>query len=346
MTDRDTTAEQTAQQPGEPSPPVAAPMRRKSGLGRGLGALLGDSLIEEPLALATASAAKSDAADGAAIAGGAQTAGRGLAHLAIASIIPNPDQPRRHFDDAALDELAASIASRGVIQPIIVRPLGDGNYQLVAGERRWRAAQRAKLHEIPALVRALDDREVMALALIENIQRADLNPVEEATAYRNLAETQGYSHQDIARLVDKSRSHVANLIRLMALPPSVLSLVADGRLSMGHARALINAPMAATLAHDVAARGLSVRVTERLVRQASRQGDGGKGEATARRSRSARDSSQDADIAIVQRHLEDLLGLKVAIISDADPRSGQVTIRYSTLDQLDLICQRLSGGNL
>ena len=258
----------------------------------------------------------------------------------VASIAPHPTQPRRHFDEAALDELAASISARGVIQPVIVRPLGGGQYQLVAGERRWRAAQRAQLHEIPALIRDLGDREVMALALIENLQRQDLNPIEEARAYHRLAEDEGLTQAEIAKMVDKSRSHVANLQRLLVLPEQVVAMVEDGRLSMGHARAMIGAPDAATIAEAAVARHLSVREVERLVRR--RQGS----ESVPRRSRAARDPGDSADIAAVQGHLEEFLGLAVRINGDADPRSGSVTIRYRTLDQLDLICQRLTGGGI
>ena len=270
----------------------------------------------------------------------------GFAMIATAEIEPHPDQPRRHFDEAALDELAASIAQRGVIQPVIVRPLAAGRYQLVAGERRWRAAQRARLHEIPALVRQLGDGDVAALALIENLQREDLNPIEEAAAYQRLTANDGLSQADIAKMVDKSRSHVANLMRLLILPAEVQAMLQDGRLQMGHARALINAPDCAALARDVVARGLSVRATERLARKALR----GDGEMPVRGLRSgarpARDPAEDADIAAVQRHLEDFLGLKVTIAADPDPRSGTVTIRYRTLDQLDLVCQRLTGGGI
>ena len=307
------------------SPPAR---KRPAALGRGLGALMGETRREEPLVADTVS-----------------TPASGLMSLAVADIEPHPAQPRRHFDEAALDELAQSIAARGVIQPVIVRPMAGGRYQLVAGERRWRAAQRARLHEIPALVRALDDREVTALALIENLQREDLNPVEEAQAFRRLSEDDGMSQAEIARLVDKSRSHVANLMRLLALPGEVLAMVSDGRLSMGHARALIGVPDPAAMAQDVLARGLSVRAVERLARKALRRGEGG--EATGpRAARRPRDPATDADIAAVQSHLEDFLGLKVTIASDGDPASGTVTIRYRTLDQLDLICQRLTGGGM
>ena len=297
---------------------------KKPALGRGLGALLGDSRREEPLAAASADGAPAS----------------GLASLPIARIEPHPEQPRRHFDEAALDELAASIAARGVIQPVIVRPLGEGRYQLVAGERRWRAAQKAQLHEIPALIRDLSEREVMALALIENLQREDLNPIEEARAYHRLADQEGLTQAEIARMVDKSRSHVANLQRLLSLPEDVVNLVEKGDLSMGHARALIGNDAAAEIARVAVAKNLSVRDVEKMVRVRSR------GTTEPRRARAQRNPSDDADIAAVQRHLEEFLGLPVRITADADPRSGAVTIRYRTLDQLDLICQRLTGGGI
>jgi len=265
----------------------------------------------------------------------------GLSVLAVASIEPHPEQPRRRFDEAALDELAASIAARGVIQPVIVRPLAGGRYQIVAGERRWRAAQRAQLHEIPALVRDLSERDVMALALIENLQREDLNPIEEARAYQRIAEHEGLTQAEIARMVDKSSSHVANLQRLLALPEPVMELVEEGKLSMGHARALIGADNAVTLSASAIAGGLSVREVEKLVRKQQR-GDA----TTTRRARPERHGAEDADISAVQSHLEEFLGLPVRIQADADPRSGAVTIRYRTLDQLDLSCQRLTGGGI
>ena len=297
-------------------------------LGRGLGALLGDVRREEPLVVSRPAGADD---------GGVQAGG--LALLPVASIEPHPEQPRRHFDEAALDELAASIASRGVIQPVIVRPLSRSRYQLVAGERRWRAAQKAQLHEIPALVRDLSEREVMALALIENLQREDLNPIEEARAYQRLAESEGLTQAEIAGMVDKSRSHVANLQRLLALPEQVMILVETGALSMGHARALIGHDKAVELAERAVAKQLSVRELEREVR-------GTRPRAEGRQARPVRDAAPDADIRAVQNHLEEFLGLAVRINADADPRSGTVTIRYKTLDQLDLICQRLTGGGI
>ena len=323
-----------------PSDPIrfSVPLRpagdRGKRLGKGLGALLGETRREEPL-ISNAPVSESEASVIEQI-----SLTSGVASLAVSAIEPLPGQPRRHFDEAALDELAASIAARGVIQPVIVRPLGSGRFQLVAGERRWRAAQRARLHEIPALVRELDDRDAMALALIENIQREDLNPVEEARAYQRLSQNESLTQAEIARLVDKSRSHVANLQRLLALPEEVLDLVERGELSMGHARALIGHDRATDLARDAVARKLSVREVEAL----ARIGEGvSKG---ARRARASRDPAKDADIAAVQRHLEEFLGLPVRIKTDADPRSGAVTIRYRSLDQLDLICQRLTGGDI
>lgn len=313
-------------------PPAQAPaMAKKSkGLGRGLGALLGESRREEPVA-ASGSEGEGRVA--------APARAGGLAVLAIADITPHPDQPRRIFEESALEELAASIAQRGVIQPIIVRPMDNGRYQLVAGERRWRAAQKAQLHEIPALVRDLTEREVMALALIENLQREDLNPIEEARAYNRLAELESMTQAEIARMVDKSRSHVANFQRLLALPDGVIALVEKGDLSMGHARALIGCDDAEEIAEAAVAKQMSVREVEKHVRKKLR------GDAAPRRAaRAARNAADDADIAAVQGHLEEFLGLPVKISADADPKSGSVTIRYSTLDQLDLICQRLTGG--
>ena len=307
-----------------------APAKAKSkGLGRGLGALLGETRREAPV-VATTGDTRDPNVDTVS----------GLAVLPISQIEPHPDQPRRHFDEAALEELAASIAQRGVIQPIVVRAVGTGRYQIVAGERRWRAAQKAHLHEIPALVRELSERDVMALALIENLQREDLNPIEEARAYNRLAESESLTQAEIARMVDKSRSHVANLQRLLALPDAVIELVEEGTLSMGHARALIGSDDAETIAQAAVAQQMSVREVEKLVRRKPR-GDG-----EPRKARTARNATDDADIAAVQGHLEEFLGLPVRIQADADPKSGIVTIRYATLDQLDLICQRLTGGSI
>ena len=287
----------------------------KRGLGRVLSALLGEVQREQPVS--------PDAHRPA-----------GVTMLSIASITPNPDQPRRHFDDEALDELAASLAARGLIQPIVVRPRGHG-YQIVAGERRWRAAQRARLHEVPVIVRELDDVQTLELAIIENIQRQDLNAIEEAEAYQRLTKQFGHTQEALGKLVNKSRSHVANLLRLLELPESVRVMVASGTLDMGHARALITAPDPEALAREVVNRGLSVRETEKLARGGRPPAKRGPSEAPIEY------KSMDADIGALERHLGDILGLKVQI--EHQGKGGRVVIGYSTLDQLDLVCQRLSG---
>jgi ParB family transcriptional regulator, chromosome partitioning protein len=290
--------------------------RRPSGLGRGLSALMGEVEREQPL----------DAGE---------QRGEGVRMLAVADIRPHPDQPRRHFDEEQLEELAQSIAERGVLQPIVVRKVGAG-FQIVAGERRWRAAQRARLHEVPALIRELSDTETLEIAIIENIQRADLNAIEEAEAYQRLVSDFGHSQEALGKLVHKSRSHVTNLLRLLDLPSSVRQEVAHGALSMGHARALITASDPEKLAAEVIRRGLSVRETERLARNAK----GG-----SSRSAGAKTTPvPDADIAALERQLGDMLGLAVKIAHGGE--GGTVTLAYSSLDQLDMICQRLSGERI
>jgi len=292
--------------------------RRPSGLGRGLSSLLGEVAQEQPV----------DASGG----GGPQRGGVQL--IAVSSIEPNLAQPRRVFDEEALAELADSIRARGVIQPIVVRP-HDGRFQIVAGERRWRAAQKARLHEVPAIVRDFDDAETLEIALIENIQRRDLNAIEEAQGYRRLVEDYGHTQEELGKLVHKSRSHVANLLRLLDLPAAVQDLVGAGKLSMGHARALIPAEDPEALAEEVVKRGLSVRETEKLVRgDRPRQLKLGPLEY----------KGSDADVAALERQLGDMLGLKVTIRHG--PGGGAVTLGYSTLDQLDMICQRLSGEKI
>lgn len=301
-------------------------------LGRGLGALMGEMRRDEPIAGVPSTSNDDDA--------GSERVAKdnALKMIDIAAITPLVGQPRTHFDESALEELAASIRARGIIQPIIVRPQSEGRFQLVAGERRWRAAQKAQLHKIPAIVRTLDDREVTALALIENLQREDLNPVEEARAYRRLADLEGMTQAEIAGMVDKSRSHVANMQRLLELPDEVLGLVAAGALSMGHARALIGHAEATALARKAAEDKLSVREVERLVRR--------RGTSERQPVGSNNSSADNADIAAVQSHLEDFLGMPVRIVTEKTPQQGMVTIRYKTLDQLDLVCQRLTGGDI
>jgi ParB family transcriptional regulator, chromosome partitioning protein len=297
----------------------ANPAARKPrpGLGRGLSALLGDS-----------AAPRDEAA--------ASPGGRGgIRMLPVSSLAPHPGQPRRNFDEAALDDLAQSIAQRGLIQPIVARPHGK-DYQIVAGERRWRAAQRARLHEVPVIVRELDDAETLEIALVENIQRQDLNAIEEADAFAKLIAEYGHTQEALAKLVGKSRSHVANLLRLLDLPVEVQKLVIDGALAMGHARALIGAGDPQALAEQVIARGLSVRETEKLAKGRLRP----PGEASASDS-TMRGGDGDADIAALERQLGDALGLNVRIQHGA--KGGTLTLSYSTLDQLDMVCQRLSG---
>ena len=320
------------------SVPQRSPADRKKKLGKGLGALLGETKREEPLVSQENEEKQGGSAEIRAV--DAVSSDSPLKSLPIASIEPLKGNPRKHFDEAALEELAASIAARGVIQPIIVRPAAKGRFQLVAGERRWRAAQKARLHQIPALVRELSEREVMALALIENLQREDLNPVEEARAYQRLSDDEGMTQAEIARMVEKSRSHVANIQRLLGLPEAVLDLVEGGKLSMGHARALVGQEDAAALAKKAVNDNLSVREIEKLVRKVAKAV---KGDKTS--DKPAVPAGENADIVAVERHLEEFLGLKVKIQSDADPRSGAITIKYGSLDQLDLVCQRLTGGD-
>jgi ParB family transcriptional regulator, chromosome partitioning protein len=284
---------------------------RPAGLGRGLSALLGDAVREEPV---TPEAGPSP----------------GVRMLPVGALTPHPHQPRRRFEDGALAELAESIAARGLIQPIVVRPHGRG-YQIVAGERRWRAAQRAHLHEVPVIVRELDDAETLEIALVENIQRQDLNAIEEAQAYRRLLDEFGHTQEALGRIVNKSRSHLANLLRLLDLPEGVQTRVVEGTLSMGHARALIGAGDPEALAEQVATRGLSVRETEKLARGAKGAG---------KRERNGR-AARDADIAALETQLSDLLGVHVRVTHGE--RGGTLTLSYSTLDQLDMLCQRLTG---
>lgn len=300
--------------------------KRPHGLGRGLSALLGDVQREEPVAEAGTPAAPN---------------GKAVQNIEVALIHPHPEQPRRHFDEGALQELAESIAKRGVIQPIIVRPDGAG-FQIVAGERRWRAAQRAQLHRIPALVRDFDEQETLEIALVENIQREDLNPIEEAEAYRKLIAEFHHSQEALGRIVGKSRSHIANLMRLLELPKSVQQAVMTKGISMGHARALIGVPDCEQLAQQVQHKGLSVRETEALVRRARK----GEDAAPASRQSAVGAGEKDPDIAALEQHLADILGLKVEIAHEGSATGGALSLRYANLDQLDMLCQRLSGERI
>jgi ParB family chromosome partitioning protein len=267
----------------------------------------------------------------------AQSDGRGVREIDIALIKPNPAQPRIQFDEDSLEELAESIRERGVLQPILLRPAGKG-FEIVAGERRWRAAQRARLHAIPAIVREIDESTTAEIALIENIQRQDLNAIEEAEGYRQLIKRHGHTQDEVGKLVHKSRSHVTNLLRLLELPEFVRQSLMTGDISMGHARAVAGAPDPEGLARLVIARDLSVRQTEEQVRrEKSRPGPGYDiARASARNA-----NSVDPDLAALERQLGDILGLKVAVAHKG--QGGAVTLHYSSLEQLDMICQRLSG---
>lgn len=294
-------------------------MNRKRGLGRGLSALMSD--VREELAPPPGAPPK-----------------RPDMRVPIEKLRPNPDQPRRSFNREALEELAASVREKGIIQPIIVRenPVGSDTYEIVAGERRWRAAQIARLHEVPVLVRELDDTEVIELAIIENIQRADLNPVEEAQGYRQLMDRFGHTQEKLAEALGKSRSHIANLLRLLTLPEEVLGYLRDGRLSAGHARALVVLADPVSLARKVVAEGLSVREVERLA----------KGTETAGRRPSAKAPGKDADTRALEGELSANLGMPVVIDHKPGAESGAVTIRFANLEQLDDLCRVLSGATL
>jgi len=288
---------------GEAAPP--------SRLGRGLAALIGDIGQE---------------AAGAA-------PGRTAQRVPIAFLKPNPRNPRQSFADEQIAGLAASIREKGIVQPIIVRPIGGAadQFEIVAGERRWRAAQKAGLHEVPVLVHALGDKEALEIAIVENVQRTDLNPIEEAHGYSQLCGEFGYHYDELARIIGKSRSHVANTVRLLGLPEAVQDYLRSGALSAGHARALVNHPDAVGLAKRIVEIGMTVRDTEDAARPA------GKGP----RRREAR--RKDADTLALEKALSDALGLSVAIDHKGEA-GGEVRVRYRTLEQLDGICKRLKGG--
>lgn len=253
--------------------------------------------------------------------------------IPVEKLVPNPNQPRRDFQPEALQELAASIRTKGVIQPLIVRALPDGRFEIVAGERRWRAAQLAQLHELPAIIRDFTDSEVIEVAIIENIQRADLNAIEEALAFRQLMDRFGHTQEKLAEALSKSRSHIANLLRLLNLPDDVQSHVREGKLTAGHARALITAPNASELARQVITRNLSVRETEALTRTPQT-----KGKASGPRGK----SEKDADTRAIENDLSANLNMRVTIDHGAAGDGGTLSIRYRTLEDLDLLCQVLS----
>ncbi|WP_224761141.1 ParB/RepB/Spo0J family partition protein [Brevundimonas aurantiaca] len=290
---------------------------RQRGLGRGLSALMGEN-IEAPTAPNAAMPS-------------------GVQRVPIESLKPNPDQPRKIFTQEQLDELTASIRDKGVLQPILVRthPKEEGVWQIIAGERRWRASQAARLTEVPIVVHEMDDVEVYEVAIIENVQRADLNPLEEADAYRMLMERFGRTQDQVAGIVGKSRSHVANTLRLLQLPEEVLWYVRNGKLTAGHARALVTAPNAGALAEQAYNEGLNVRQVEALARRAA-QGP------KPVKAKPAPSEEGTADVAALQQDLADALGLSVQLNDRAG--KGELTIRYGSLEQLDDLCRRLMRG--
>jgi ParB family chromosome partitioning protein len=248
----------------------------------------------------------------------------------VASLQPGVGQPRRHFNEEALDALAQSIRERGMLQPIIARRLSGelSGYEIIAGERRWRAAQRAGLAEVPVILRDMTDRDALEIALIENIQREDLNPIEEANGYQNLVDSFGYTQEDLAKAVGKSRPHVANMMRLLNLPPSLRTYVAEGRLSAGHARALLVAKDPEKLAELVVQRGLNVRQTERLVQEGGMQVP-------------RKPSSRDPNVVSAEKDLSDALGLKAAL-QPVGKRGGRLVLHYKDYDQLEFLISRLT----
>jgi len=254
--------------------------------------------------------------------------------LPVDRMTPGKYQPRRHFDDAAIDQLADSIAVHGVLQPLLVRPLSGTMYEIVAGERRWRAAQKAQLHELPVVIRDLTDKEAMEIALIENLQREDLSAVEEAEGYQRLMEEFGHTQDMLSQQLGKSRSHVANTLRLLKLPASVRKMVQAGILSAGHARTLVNAKNPEELAGAIVKRGLSVRQTEKLVKQL----EAGKPKPKSMQTKGF--AQKDVDILALEQKITSQLGMRVTI--DSNGPAGRLIVDYKTLEQLDDIIARLS----
>lgn len=287
------------------------------GLGRGLSALMAD--------VTTETETQADSKPG------------GETLVPIERLLANPNQPRRTFVQSDLDDLTASIREKGILQPLIVRPINDSDFEIVAGERRWRAAQLAQLHEIPVLVRDFDDVEVLEVAIIENIQRADLNAIEEAAGYRQLMENFGHTQEKLAEALGKSRSHIANLMRLLSLPEDVRILVQDGKISAGHARALITADNPSLLAQAILRGGLSVRATEALVKkQFAIEGFKSK--------RPKGVAEKDADTRALEGDLSANLGMNVVLDHKPGAEAGELKIRYTSLDDLDKLCQILGGS--
>jgi ParB family transcriptional regulator, chromosome partitioning protein len=286
----------------------------KRRLGRGLAALIGE--MDQPVPVDEARPAVS--AD---------------RMTPIEFVSRNPRNPRRYFDETVLQELAGSIRQHGIVQPVVVRTVGTGRYEIIAGERRWRAAQLAGLVEIPVIIRDVDDRTALELAIVENVQRADLNPLEEAMGYDQLIEDHGYTQNDLGEIIGKSRSHVANSLRLLKLPDPVRDMLADGSLSAGHARALVSTSDPTALARQIVSKGMSVRDAERIAQNDIRGGG------QARQASAAQ--TKDSDTIALERSLTDRLGLDVAISHKGS--GGQLRINYKTLEQLEEICRLLEA---
>ena len=303
----------------------------KARLGRGLSALLGD--VDPTAAERVRQDAEPPKPANERTPSEHGSAYEGARTVPIAHLRRNPDQPRKRFDETELDELAASIKEHGLIQPILARPIpGERNaYQIVAGERRWRASQKAGLHDVPIVLRDLSDQEVVEIAIIENVQRADLNPIEEARGYQALIDQFGHTQEEIAKVIGKSRSHVANTLRLLALPQRVRDYLYDEKLSAGHARAIAAAPDPEGLAQQIISKGLTVRQAEDLARAAH--------DAAGTTRSGGRPSSKDADTLAMERDVAAALGLEIDIRHRGE--SGEVRIRYSQLEQLEEVCRRL-----
>ncbi len=282
---------------------------QKRRLGRGLAALIGDDTTEESLVQDI----------------------RSLRHVPVELLHPNPHNPRKHFAEEDLNTLAKSLKDKGLLQPLVVRPRSDGSFEIVAGERRWRASQIAGLHDLPVLIRELDDKETLEIALIENIQRSDLNPLEEARAYRQLLEQYGYTQQQLADAIGKSRSHIANTMRLMSLPEVIQTQIEKGELTAGHARSLIATETPEILADKIIKLNLTVRQAEDLARDNN--------QTSAR----AAKPEKDADTRALEKSLSQAMGLSVGI-KHKDKSGGSVVISYKTLDQLDEIIRKLGGS--
>ncbi len=281
---------------------------QKRRLGRGLAALIGDDTSEEAIVQDI----------------------RSLRHVPVELLHPNPHNPRKHFNEEDLESLAKSLKDKGLLQPLVVRPRADGSFEIVAGERRWRASQRAGIHELPVLIRELNDRETLEIALIENIQRSDLNALEEARAYRQLLEQYNYTQQQLADSIGKSRSHIANTMRLLSLPEAIQQQIENGKLTAGHARSLVATEYPAEMADQIIKMGLTVREAEELARKNAAAPTG-----------PASAVEKDADTRALEKMLTETLGLHTSI-KHKGAAGGSVQIKYKTLDQLDDVIRKLT----